>query len=148
VTGVSLVAARSGHTSVVSGNYVHVIAGIGGSALGSVERAAIDASGNVGTFSTVTGVTVMTPRVSDASSVIGNNVYVVGGSAGGGTYLDSVERATINTDGTLGTFSTVTGVSLMTPRFGHTSAAIGNYLYLAGGTSGSFLTSIESALLL
>jgi N-acetylneuraminic acid mutarotase len=152
VAGVRLVNGRYYHSSSVVGNYLYVMGGWdNGGELSSVERAAINPDGTLGNFSTVAGVSLGTARGHHTSTVIGNHLYVVGGeTAWSNSLLKSVERATINADGTLGNFSTVAGVSLVTARGHHTSEMVGNYLYILGGyglngSSGSYVSSVERA---
>jgi len=78
--------------------------------------------GRLGPFTIVSNVTLATARVYHTSAVIGNSLYIVGGN--GGRFLNSVERATINADGSLSTFTTVPGVALVTARYQHTSAIV------------------------
>jgi Kelch motif len=54
----------------------------------------------------------------------------------------------LNADGSLGPFALVPGVTLVTPRSGHTGARIGNYLYVFGGRNAlGYPDSIERALI-
>lgn len=145
VSGVTLVVGRTSHTSAVIGNYLYVIGGGGPNGLVSaVERATINADGSLGPFATVSGVTLVTARAGHASAVIGKYVYVIGGQ-GSGT-LTTVERAAINADGSLGPFATVAGVTLVTPRYGSTSAIVGHSLYVvAGFNSAGPVGNVEQA---
>jgi hypothetical protein len=144
--GNSLVTARQNHTSAVVGNFLYVIGGISNATyLGGIEQASIDADGTLGTFATASS-TLVTARYGACSVVIGDYDYVVGGISALGGYVGSVEQATVNPDGTLGAFATVTGVTLMTPRAYHTCAVIGNSLYAIGGdNSTAILNSVEQA---
>ena len=84
-----------------------------------------------------------TARIYLTAEVIGNRVYVIGGSNGTAP-LSSVEVARIDADGSLSGFSSA-GVTLLTAREQHASVVIGNYLYVLGGRAGSALASIERA---
>jgi len=144
VADVTLATARQAHTTVVIGNRLYAVGGFGSASLGSVEQATISPDGKLGTFATVAGVALTTARQGHTSAVIGNYVYVFGGF--GGSALNSVERATINADGSLEPFVTVSGVSLATARYGHTSTVVGNKLYVIGGTGSSgVLGDVEQA---
>jgi hypothetical protein len=141
----TLQTARSGHRSVIIGNYLYVLGGRGSNYayLNSVERALINADGTLGAF-TDAGVTLQTGRDGHSSVVIGDYLYVLGGY-GNFSYQASVERAPINPDGTLGAFTT-TAVTLQTARALHGSVIIGDKLYLLGGSgSAGALSSIERA---
>jgi hypothetical protein len=66
------------------------------------------------------------------------------GGAGEGP-LDSIERAAIHADGSLGPFE-LAGVHLTTARQGHSLVLAGDYLYVIGGAAGSTaLDSVERA---
>jgi N-acetylneuraminic acid mutarotase len=82
-------------------------------------------------FATVADVSLTTARRGHASVVIGNYLYIVGGF--GDSPLNSIERAIIHADGSLGPFSPVPEVSLATARYGHTATVVGSYLYVIGG---------------
>ncbi|MNX74079.1 Kelch motif protein [compost metagenome] len=138
--------ARSGHSSAVVGNYLYIMGGYNGSYLSNVERAAIDsASGELGDFATVPGVSLSSARSHGASAVIGSYLYVVGGMSNDGE-IGTMVRALIATDGSIGNFTSVSGIALGTPRTGATCAVISNHLYLLGGSNGaSYLNSVERA---
>jgi N-acetylneuraminic acid mutarotase len=79
---------------------------------------------------------------SGTSAVIGGKwLYVVGGFNGGA--LDSVERALVNADGTLGAFSAAG--TLHTASSEHTSVILGGWLYVIGGVNGTALQRVERA---
>jgi Kelch motif len=87
--------------------------------------------------------TLTTPRRSHTSLAVGGSLYVLGGNGTRGV-LDSVEQAMINADGTLGQFAITRG-TLSTPRQAHTTAALGNKLYVIGGFNSNSLNSVEQA---
>src|SRR5690606_14307 len=90
--------------------------------------------------------TLAIARSNATSAVVKGYLYVLGGDSNG-TPLSSIERAVINADGSLGTFSAVP-VALVTPRASHQTMLAGDYLYVLGGygSSGS-LASVERALI-
>lgn len=128
-----LAASLYGHGTVTLGDSIYVLGGhSGGNAfVADVEHATINADGSLGAFSISPDVSLATPRADFSTAVVGNYVYVLGGQDG--TSLTSVERATINADDTLGTFSTVPGVALTMARVQATVAVVGDYLYVIGG---------------
>jgi hypothetical protein len=146
VPGVSPVMPRSGQTTVVVGSSLYLLGGIL-TGPGSIERATIHADGSLGPFAAVTDNALAVPRTGHTSAVIGNFVYVVGGATGPGTMTNSVERAAINPDGSLGPFAVVNGVHLITARSSHTSVVIADQLYVIGGSAaiGSPLANLERA---
>jgi len=113
---------------------------------GSSEYMSVEPDSALGP-STV-GPDLVAPRYKAESAVIeraGNRyVYIFGGLNPAGAAITSVERATVNPDGTLGSFSTQP-VSLIQPRAYFASAVIGDYLYCFGGYNPSILNSVERA---
>src|SRR6185369_5521969 len=71
-------------------------------------------------------------RSSPTATVVKDAVYVVGGSGTDGA-LNSVERAAINADGTIRTFTLVADVTLTEARARHTATVIGSSLFVIGG---------------
>ncbi|MEB3204783.1 MAG: hypothetical protein VKP57_08785 [Candidatus Sericytochromatia bacterium] len=149
--GPGLVTARARMGLVVLGSYIYAIGGQSdrnGAALASIERCAIDtvndeASGNFTTYANSLNVA----RAAPALVVSGNKLYVIGGTQTSSyTGVASVEVATIGTDGSLGTFSIVPGVTLGTARGFEAAALVGNYLQLFGGLNNAApLGSTEQA---
>jgi len=144
----ALAAARSGAGTAVVGQNLYVIGGKSGSSyLNTIEHALINADGTLGTFSLVTGATLMVGRAGATTVVLGGFVYVIGGTGSAGP-LASVKRAQIQADGTLGAFATVSGVELATARGDAASAIAGDSLYVIGGSGASgMLGSIEAAVI-
>jgi len=143
----TLAAARSGAGTAVVGQHLYVIGGKNASTyLTTIEHALINADGTLNAFSLVTGTTLVTGRANATTVVLGGYVYVIGGSNASGP-LASVERAQIQSDGTLGAFATVSGVALATARGDAASAIVGDSLYIIGGTGSGKLGSIESAVI-
>lgn len=146
VPGVTLATPRQGHTAVRIHDRVYVIGGFGNGSLVSVEYATVAQDGSLGPFTVLPDVGLMTARRNHASAVIGNYLYVIGGIAA--NPLSTVERAAIHGDGSLGQFAPVAGVSLAMARQGHSSAVIGDYLYVAGGAGNSgILQDVERAII-
>ncbi len=70
--------------------------------------------------------------LSGHTSVVNNGyIYVLGGSSSTASWLNDVQYAPINADGTLGSWQNTT--SFNTPRVGHTSVVNNGYLYVIGG---------------
>jgi hypothetical protein len=149
---IALVNGRSGHGSVVIGNYLYVTGGYqqGNGAVASIERAPINPDGSLGDFSTYS-VSLSTPRYGHVSLVSGGYLYIIGGVSGARpnlVYLKTVERAKISADGSLGAFGNVANVSLNTPRYAGSGIVLGSWLYILGGRmqdDGSSIASIERA---
>jgi hypothetical protein len=128
---ISLVVSQNDHTSTVVRNFIYIIGGI--STENSVQRARIRPDGSLGAFDAVPEVSLVSSRPGHSTVVIRNFLYVLGGGSGGGGFPSSIERAAMNDDGSLGTFATVSGVTLNEGRSGHMSVVIGDFLYVIGG---------------
>lgn len=138
----TLTSARTAATAVRIGQYAYVIGGEGTAGdLDAVDRALINSDGTIGPFVALTK--LQTARSQAACVVSGGYLYVLGGESGGAA-IDSVERAAVNADGTLGSFAIVG--HLTTPRAGCVAQRLGDGLYLIGGSgAGGALASIERA---
>ena len=97
------------------GNSVFMVGGNDGTDDRRVERATIDAMGNLGAFATVSGVTLTAGRESAALVVAaGNRCFVIGGKfAAGGTA--SIEQMRIDTGSALQPFADA-GTHLLSAR--------------------------------
>ena len=121
--------ARGWHTTVAYNGYLYVIAGSdsGTYKLGDVQKAAINADGTIGTWTTISYLD--TGRYGHTSVAYNGYLYVIGGEDDI-TYRDDVQKAAINADGTIGAWSTTTAFT--TGRYYHTSVAYNGYLYVIG----------------
>jgi hypothetical protein len=83
----------------------------------------------------------------DNAGVVTNNgvMYVLGGGITGGGRTANVERATINSNGTLGTWSA--SGTLPEARDSHAAVAYNGYIYISGGYTGggSYSTDVKYA---
>ncbi|MEB3187489.1 MAG: hypothetical protein VKP72_08630 [bacterium] len=148
VSGVTLRQARAGFAALNTGSYLYVIGGQtgGAQALNSIERAVIQPDGSIGNFETVPE-TLLTARWSVPAIRIKNFVYVLGGETTGQTGLRSIERASLQPDGTLGSFTTYDkSLSATRNRLGY--GILANKLYLFGGYNSSinnFGTEVDTS---
>lgn len=147
---------RHGHSITTVGNYLYVLGGSDDIRfIDHSERASLNASGLLGTFDVVPGVTLTIEHAGSPGVVLGSYFYIFGSN----TVPTSVERAFINADGSLEPFSPVEDVTLVSPTHDYTTAVVGPYLYLLGdgiliqrstigvdGTLGAFETVSTSAL--
>lgn len=141
VTGITLTTRRDQHATAIIQDSIYVIGGGGGGRFSSIERAVVNRDGSIGSFSTVSS-SLNEPRIGHASVVLGGFLYVIGGFGGSvPSRLTSLERATINVDGTLGPFLIVPGVALNTARNFFSVVATDRYLYVIGGLAGDGQTS-------
>jgi hypothetical protein len=149
---------RYSETTLVTSNYVYVLGGeasVDGSLqpIATVERAPLAADGSIGTFAIQPGTLAVARYMHASVTVPGTTtyVYLLGGSVQNGSVdTTSVERAAIRSDGTLGAFQVVPGVTLKVPRENFTATVVGGYLYAVGGYNagtGGALGSIERAVI-
>ncbi|MBI3096757.1 MAG: hypothetical protein HYY93_00705, partial [Planctomycetes bacterium] len=138
----ALTTARDSHTSVAHNGYIYVMGGwVGGVAVNGVEYATINANGTLGAWTATTA--LMTARSSHTSVVYSGYLYVIGGDTGSG-YLNDVQCAPIDANGTVGAWTPTTALS--TVRSGPGSAVHNGYLYVMGGTSsGGQLNDVQVA---
>ena len=132
----SFTTARAYHTSVAYNGYLYVIGGYNGTSstyLNDVQYAPINATtGAVGTWTATNSFT--TARAHHTSVAYNGYLYVIGGYDGT-NYLNDVQYAPINANGTIGTWTTTT--SFTTARDNHTGVVYGGYLYILGGWNGT-----------
>jgi hypothetical protein len=145
ISPASMTVSRAAHTTHLIGDFVHAIGGATDtmSSVATTETSLVNADGDLAPFSAGPSMTV--PRTGHRSVVIGNQLYVIGGANGmNDSALDSVERATINPDGSLGAFSIVDGITLGTARTSHAAVVIRDHLYVLGGTTGTSVVALAS----
>ncbi len=137
--------ARSGAAAVVVEGVIHLIGGVDGkNFLRSSEFIRIGSGGELSEWAP--GPALNTPRGFFAVARHENFVYAVGGGQGryGKVLLDSIERAEIRPDGTLGEW-TMERFRLNTKRRCTKVAVIGGHLYAFGGFGGTLLDTVERA---
>jgi len=152
VTGVALDAAAYGQSMVTVGADLYVIGGTTASGdLSSAVQSATVTDGMVGTFATESGAQLTTARAGAATAVVGNYVYVIGGTTDAGV-VGTIERAPIAADGTLGTFEAYGDATLVTPRANASVVVVSGYavgplvLVIGGiGADGTILGNVEVA---
>ncbi len=121
-------------TSVTANGYIYYIGGYDGSTHRTdVSYAKINADGSLGIWQT--GTSLSAGRAYASSVYLNGYVYVIGGY-NGTVYLGSTLYAKINADGTVGSWSTATGVLPSSALIARTSVVAANgYIYLMGGSS-------------
>lgn len=120
---------------VTARGYLYAISG-GSGANGPhriVEKAALNASGGLGTWSSGGNGELQTARWNFAAVSQGNYIYVLGGymPGQGWIFLDSIERAYVFPDGTVGNWQAIE--TLPSPRTGLSAVVANGYLYILGG---------------
>jgi len=133
---------------VVIGDWLYVIGGADTSRTGltATERAAIAPDGSLGAFATVDESTLGTGRFEFTLTVVGDFLYAIGGQIIDNQYTNSIERAPIGADGSVGAFTSVADRALVVARGDHAAAVLGDTLYIVGGNDrNGGLTSVERA---
>ncbi len=127
-------------------NYLYAVGGGQGAngkdLLSSIERAEIKDDGTLGKWKMEKSALNISRRCVKLA-VIGNNIYAFGGY--GGIFLDTVEQAEINPDGTLGEWF-VSNDPMTVARYVHGEVAIDDGVYNIGGHSkagGAGITDVE-----
>jgi hypothetical protein len=123
---------------IILGSTLYVMGGLNaGAPISTFDQAMVDASGSISFFIRAPSTTFTVPHSDFSAAVLGSNVWVFGGfSTGpnGGTSSKVIERATFQSDGSLGAFAAATG-TLSTERALYTPAIAGDDLYLVAGAN-------------
>ena len=131
--GPSLVVDRGFTEAVVHNGYIYVVGGGNGpngkNLLRSVERAKINPDGSLGQWRLETSQTIL-PRRCTKLTLINGYLYSFGGF--GGTLLDSVEYAKIESDGSVGAWQMASD-AMMLPRYVNSVKSINGVTYVIGG---------------
>lgn len=134
---------RYGHGSVAYNGYMYILGGFNGSSYNDIQYAPISKStGALSSWSSA-GSNFTTARYGLDVFVYNGYIYVLGGTTNGSSYLNDVQYAPINSDGTIGSWSTTT--SFPTARYGHHVVVYNGYIYLTGGNDGSARNDVQYA---
>lgn len=129
---------------VVADGYVYVCGGSASDFLSDVQFAAIGSDGDIESFSATTPLPV--GRAYHSCVAYNGYFYAIAGftTSSGGSETDDIVYAPINTDGSLGAFSSASN-ALNTARAHFFAAAYDGYLYVFGGSIGVGIRSVEYA---
>lgn len=129
-------------TAVAYNGYLYNIAGFDGGALNTVYYAKLNADGSVGTWNSGT---VLPNSLESLTSVVHDGyVYVMGGNQGGSVNVNTVYYAKLNSNGSLGSWTTSTStLPVATRRL--TSAISGDYVYVLGGYTSTYSDAVYYA---
>lgn len=132
--------ATAGAGVAIYNGYMYIIGGSDGTnAIATTQRAAINANGTLGTWTT-TGMTVLnTARAQPGVAAYNGYIYTTGGANNLSltTTYTSSEYAPLNGDGSIGTWTTDAGGDFTTTRAGHASVIYNGYVYVMGGANSS-----------
>lgn len=139
---------RRALAAVAAHSHLYVIGGVDnqGNYVKTVEYAPLSKDGEVGPWQPTSA--LQQGRIYLAAVALGRHIYALGGGSGpigeDNQPVASVERATINPDGSLSPWQVISTMQL--PRRGLKAATVNNRIYAIGGYSGVFLKSIEHTL--
>ena len=138
---VSLPSAFANSQVIITKNRVHLLTGYTGSSyVSTVYTAPINSDGTLGAWST--GTSLPAAVIQSQVIVTKNRVYLLGGNNGGGA-VSTVYTAPINSDGTLGTWTT--GTSLPMALQNSSVLVTYNRVFLLGGISGAVRSTVYTA---
>jgi hypothetical protein len=122
---------RASLAVVSSRGYIYAIGGndLVGHTLATVEFAPINPDGTLGAWQPTSS--MITERSTHAAVVVNNYIYVLGGTSTTIGSLNTVERALINSNGSLGTWQAAT--SMITARCYPTGVTMHGYIYVIAG---------------
>jgi len=143
--GPSLSIPRSGAAVIEINGIIHVIGGVDGkNFLRTTESARVQPDGSLSQWQP--GPSLNVERGFFAAVRHNNHVYVAGGGRGpyGKILLDTVERAEIKPDGTLGEWVLEKNIMNIERRCSRL-VVLGNHIFALGGFGGILLDTVESA---
>ena len=143
-------------TATIGGTtYIYVLGGAdsGGNNQSTVYKAAINGSGDIDTFNTTNQGQLpqdLRLHTSFTSTIAGTSyVYVLGGIDSGGNNQSTVYKAAINGSGNMGMFNTTNQGQLPQALYAHTTVTATiegtNYVYVLGGLSGNYQSTVYKA---
>lgn len=138
---------RAGPQVIVRGDNLYVLGGSTGGANGfatSIERAVIDAQGNVGPFSVITE-TLAIPSAFHALAEQGDKVFLLGGATTNSLTIANIQEASF-TGAALGAFNTVPAAmsQLRVPRSTGMAIVLGERVFVFGGGNGNTVMGFAS----
>ena len=152
----SITTGRNYFPAVAYNNHIYIFGGYqggsGGSIYGDTQYATINANGSIGGWTTTS--TFATARYGDQAVAANGYMYLMGGQSGtgGSTFNNDIQAAAINSNGTLGTWSTL-ATTLPNAVSSFQATVYNNYLYILGGSlakskgSYTYLSSVYYAAL-
>jgi hypothetical protein len=133
-TTTALPAIRQRETAVFYNGYIYVIGGHNGSFQSTIYYAKTNSDGTLGAWVTASNpIGNPTPvlRANNLSVVASGYLYVIGGQDGVTNALSTVYFAKLNSDGSVGTWSTTN--SMPGPRYFGNGVVANGYIYYVGG---------------
>jgi hypothetical protein len=129
-----LPSARGYHISTAHHGYLYAVGGYNAGATADALAAPILANGNVGAW-TVPSTAMPSGRMGHSAALLNGMLYVTGGNDSGGGYRADARWALLNTNGTVGAWTTTSPFT--TARSQHATVAANGYLYVIAGRDAS-----------
>ncbi len=122
-------AGRSNMGFTLYNGYMYIVGNYNGAAQSSSAYTSLNSNGTANSWVSTTSL----PGVRMGHKIVAYNgyMYVLGGHNGAGTWYNDVLYAPINSDGSLGSWSSTTSFSGV--RSAHGAVAVNGYMYIAGG---------------
>lgn len=147
IPGTNLGTARHSHQATAYNGYAYVTAGNTALAsyTGSIEKAAINANGSLGAWSSVGNSTLSPTRGEHIMRIYNGFMYATNGTPTSGN-RETVQFAPVNSDGTIGAWiaTTVIPGSGVNATYRSSSVIHNGYWYMVGGCDGSCSTGAGS----
>ncbi len=152
----SLTTGRNSFPAVAYNNHIYIFGGYqggnGGTIYSDTQYATINANGSIGSWATTS--TFANYRYGEQVVAASGYMYLMGGQggSGGSTFYSDIQESTINANGTLGTWSTLS-TTLPNSVSSFQATVYNNYLYILGGSlakakgSYTYLSSVYYAAL-
>lgn len=140
----SMLTPRVYFEAIAVSGYLYVIGGKNGNErLSSVEYTKVNSDGSLGTWQNTSPLNF--PRGFLAVVHANGRLYAIGGDDGNGGVYNTIERATIQSDGSLSNWEIISYMS--ESRYALDAVTINGYIYILGGDNGrdSRLSSVERA---
>ena len=141
-TGTALPVGTGYSAAFVTKNYAYYIEGA--QLTNVIWRAPINGDGSLGTWTSMTSVLPVATGAGQAI-VTKNRVYFIGGYVAGGSSVTSVYTSVINSDGTIGVWTTAGSLPIGTSY--STCFMTKSRIYLVGGVNGTntYVSTVQSA---
>ncbi|MEK9196521.1 MAG: hypothetical protein AAB914_04085, partial [Patescibacteria group bacterium] len=133
------------HDSVLINGYIYVLGGTpddsAANASASVYYAKVNSDGTLGSWTT-SGNSMPSAKIEGRGVVAANGyIYYTGGMNTASSATSTVFYSKVNSDGTIGTWTTASN-SITAARQNHTTIVANGYMYIIGGENGSAYNTI------
>jgi len=142
-TTTTLPVALRASQALVSNNRIYLLGGITSSAISTVYSAIINSDGSLGSWQVFSN--LPNPLANSSAIITNNRIYLLGGENSAGSSTNVVYTCHINSDGTLGTWTT--GTSLPLSVASSQAIVTKNRVYLIGGWTTVSVSNVYTAII-